>query len=264
VSFLTVDLTVEGGGDYTALTAGAAGRDGVKAPKYAALRDSLAEQILCGAIPRGGRLPSETALGRRFSVSRVTVRHALEALREAGLVESRQGQGHFARQAKISLEIGRLRGFGELLKEQGIDSTTEVVSLEEVPARPQVRKQLQLPRARNVLRLERLRRVGTTPVCFETRLIRPDLGRRLAEMDLGDAEIYRVYEKQFGIEVGFAQISLDYVSASTAVARVMEVAEGSKLMQLSHLVFEGRLPIEICEWLCLPGAFEVTARAGRW
>jgi GntR family transcriptional regulator len=264
VSFLAGDAVLGGAAWLPPPAASAAGRGAAKAPKYAALRDRLAEQILCGDIPRGEKLPSETALGRRFRVSRVTVRHALESLREAGLVESRQGQGHFARQVKISLEIGRLNGFGEILRQQGIASTTEMLSLEEVDARPQVRKELQLPALERVVRLVRLRRVGATPVCLETRLIRPEVGRRLFAMDVGRVEMCRLYETELGIELGYAHVSLDYVGAPAAAACAMEIEKGAALMRLRHLVFEGARPIEVCERLCLPSAFEITARAGRW
>ena len=239
-------------------------RDAAKAPKYAALRDRLAEEIRGGAIPRGAKLPSETALGRRFRVSRVTVRHALESLREAGLVESRQGQGHFVRQVKISLEIGRLSGFGEILRRQGIASTTEMLSLEEVDARPQVRKELQLPALERVVRLVRLRCVGATPVCLETRFIRPELGRWLFAMDVERVEMCRLYETELGIELGYAHVSLDHIGAPAAAACAMEIEKGTALMRLRQLVFDRTRPIEICERLCLPSAFEITARAGRW
>jgi GntR family transcriptional regulator len=39
-------------------------------------------------------LPSEAELSSEFSVSRVTVRKALEMLRDEGLVDSRQGFDH--------------------------------------------------------------------------------------------------------------------------------------------------------------------------
>lgn len=41
------------------------------------------------------RLPSETELARRFGMSRPVIRQALAKLREAGLIQSRQGSGSF-------------------------------------------------------------------------------------------------------------------------------------------------------------------------
>ncbi|CAG7656759.1 FadR/GntR family transcriptional regulator [Actinacidiphila bryophytorum] len=57
--------------------------------------EHLREQILGGRWPVGTRLPGETALAASLGVGRSTVREAVRALAEAGLVKSRQGAGVF-------------------------------------------------------------------------------------------------------------------------------------------------------------------------
>jgi DNA-binding GntR family transcriptional regulator len=83
-------------------------------------------------------------------------------------------------------------------------------------------------------------------------------------MDVERVEMCRLYETEFGIELGYAHVSLDHVGASAAAACAMEIEKGTALMRLRQLVFDRTRPIEICERLCLPSAFEITARAGRW
>lgn len=51
----------------------------------------IREAIMSGTFRRGDKLPSETALAEQFSVSRTTVREALRALAEAGLVSKIPG-----------------------------------------------------------------------------------------------------------------------------------------------------------------------------
>ena len=59
------------------------------------LSDRVAEELLRlvvgGAFPVGTALPSETELARRFSVSRLTIREAVQALQARGVLTSRQG-----------------------------------------------------------------------------------------------------------------------------------------------------------------------------
>ncbi|WP_130492954.1 FadR/GntR family transcriptional regulator [Motilibacter rhizosphaerae] len=55
--------------------------------------ERLAQGIRLGVLPYGARLPPERELAERFEVSRVTLREAIKALREAGFVESRRGRG---------------------------------------------------------------------------------------------------------------------------------------------------------------------------
>jgi DNA-binding transcriptional MocR family regulator len=61
--------------------------------RYRQIADDLRERV---AAWGGGRLlPSESDLSAEYDVSRVTVRRALELLREEGLVDSRQGFGWY-------------------------------------------------------------------------------------------------------------------------------------------------------------------------
>lgn len=52
----------------------------------------LAQAIKLGLVVVGERLPPERELAERLQVSRVTLREAIAALREAGLLESRRGR----------------------------------------------------------------------------------------------------------------------------------------------------------------------------
>lgn len=55
--------------------------------------ERLAQAIRLGVLGDGERLPPERELAETFGVSRVTLREAIKALREASLVESRRGRG---------------------------------------------------------------------------------------------------------------------------------------------------------------------------
>jgi GntR family transcriptional repressor for pyruvate dehydrogenase complex len=52
----------------------------------------IMQAIRLGAVTTGERLPPERTLAKRLGISRVTLREALRALTEAGLVESRRGR----------------------------------------------------------------------------------------------------------------------------------------------------------------------------
>ncbi|CAM5685859.1 putative L-lactate dehydrogenase operon regulatory protein [Streptomyces afghaniensis 772] len=56
---------------------------------------TLSEEIESGRLAEGDRLPTEVELVKQLGVSRTVVREALSRLRNAGLVEPRQGIGVF-------------------------------------------------------------------------------------------------------------------------------------------------------------------------
>ena len=60
---------------------------------YVQLADDLAARIGRGEFPVGARLPSETDLASEYGVAKMTVRRALEVLRERGLVRTLHGRG---------------------------------------------------------------------------------------------------------------------------------------------------------------------------
>ena len=55
----------------------------------------LVKDIMSGAYSEPGKLPSEAMLSKAFGVSRMTLRGALEQLRQQGLIEKRNGAGSF-------------------------------------------------------------------------------------------------------------------------------------------------------------------------
>jgi GntR family transcriptional repressor for pyruvate dehydrogenase complex len=55
----------------------------------------LTEEILSGRWPVGSKLPTEVRLVEQLGVSRTVIREAISRLRNAGLVEPRQGSGVF-------------------------------------------------------------------------------------------------------------------------------------------------------------------------
>lgn len=62
-------------------------------PLYEQLRDRLFARVLEGAYPDGSFLPTEAELGKTFRMSRVTVRRALQALKQEGVIAAVAGQG---------------------------------------------------------------------------------------------------------------------------------------------------------------------------
>lgn len=67
--------------------------------------EALTRLLATGAYPAGARLPPELELAARFGVSRTVVREAVARLKSAGLVESRQGSGLFAREPNLEMRF---------------------------------------------------------------------------------------------------------------------------------------------------------------
>jgi GntR family transcriptional regulator, arabinose operon transcriptional repressor len=64
-------------------------------PKYRQVFDTIKTDILSGRYLPGQKLPSETALLKRFETSRITVGRALRDLKQSGLIQRRAGSGSY-------------------------------------------------------------------------------------------------------------------------------------------------------------------------
>jgi GntR family phosphonate transport system transcriptional regulator len=85
----------------------------LKEALWSAIAATLTAEIGAGHYRPGDRLPTEAALSDRFGVNRHTVRHALSALAEKGLVLSRRGAGVFVALRPTDYPLGRRVRFHE-------------------------------------------------------------------------------------------------------------------------------------------------------
>ncbi|MEW1928025.1 GntR family transcriptional regulator [Streptomyces sp. NPDC088360] len=90
----------------------------------------LADEIRAGVHADGSRLPGEHALRERFGVSRTTVRQALSALGEQGLIETHAGIGSIVTFDGTPLD--QQLGWTRALADQGTELTTDTLRFERI------------------------------------------------------------------------------------------------------------------------------------
>jgi GntR family transcriptional regulator len=60
---------------------------------YVQLANDLVARIERGEFPLGSRLPSEAEMAQQYGTAKMTVRRALEILRERGMIKTLHGRG---------------------------------------------------------------------------------------------------------------------------------------------------------------------------
>ncbi|MEU4419561.1 GntR family transcriptional regulator [Actinoplanes sp. NPDC024001] len=127
-----------------------------RTPAYRRIAADLAERIRTGEFRPGDALPAQRELSASYGVTLMTLRQALQELRDEGLIVQQPGRGTFVAPVQAAYRMDTLRSFVDDLREQGHDVTTDVlaVAVEEAPEPG--------------LRLERLRRLGGQPAIHQT------------------------------------------------------------------------------------------------
>ncbi|KEJ87890.1 phosphonate metabolism transcriptional regulator PhnF [Sulfitobacter donghicola] len=101
-----------------------------RTPVWKAIATEIRGEIANGIYREGDKLPTEAVLAARFGVNRHTVRHAMSALADEGLVISRRGAGVFVASTPTDYPIGRRVRFHQNLRAAGRTPAKKVLLLD--------------------------------------------------------------------------------------------------------------------------------------
>src|SRR5947209_1441684 len=113
-------------------------------PMYYQIQSQLLQMIQSGKLHPGDSLPSEDELRRACGVSRMTARHALQALENQGFASRHKGQGSFVSQPRVEKDIMHLAGFTAEMRALGLQPSSRILSAETVPASAEIASRLHI------------------------------------------------------------------------------------------------------------------------
>lgn len=157
----------------TGIRASANGTEPTAARVYRELVATVTAQLKAG-----DRLPTEPELAAQFEVSRATVREALKALENEGLVYAVQGKGRFVTTAgsfRIERPVTRYESITEVLESLGYDVTNVVLSVTEEEADERMATMLGLEVGDPVIKIVRLRLGDDRPMVFSVNTVPRDV-----------------------------------------------------------------------------------------
>jgi GntR family transcriptional regulator len=211
-------------------------------PIYARIEADLRRAIAAGAWPVGNRIPSEAELRRRYGVSRMTVRQALERLAVAGLLVKRQGVGTFVARDKIERVASRLLGFQEDAVAHGLRPATRVLTAGFERVGEEDALALGLDAQAEVFRVRRLRSADDEPIGLNTITVVPGFARELSGLDYA-ASFYAGVVRRLGVDVGEAAQTIEAVHGGEGCAELLQVAAHAPLLRVTRVTYlaDGRL-----------------------
>lgn len=196
--------------------------------RYQQIANELRAQLESGDPGAGRLLPSEAELSARFTASRVTVRRALEVLRDEGLVDSRQGFGWFVASDPLHQSLGRLGTIEGQLAGAGVDSTRRVLDFRFIKAPPRVRDVLEVE---TVLRVRRLNLADGEPFGLITVWCPEDLAADLSRADVERQPFYELV----GVPLGGAVQVIGAAAATPADAELLGISPGSPVLRCERV-----------------------------
>jgi len=208
----------------------------VRQIRYQVIADDLRRRIGAGELGVGRLLPSEAELGETYHASRVTVRRALEVLRDEALVDARQGFGWFVAAVPLRQNLGHLVTIEGQLRAGGIRPERRILEFGFEHATGRVRQVLG---SGQVLRVKRLNLADGEPFAVVTVWCRADLGQHLSRSDVERSPFYELLNIPLA---GATQtIGADAVAAEDAL--LLGIPAGSPVLRCSRVTtdVEGRV-----------------------
>ena len=141
-------------------------QESAPAPLYLQLQRALREAIQHKVLTTDDALPAEREMAEDFSVSRITVRKALEGLVSEGLLTRRQGAGTFVA-SRVEKNFSKLTCFTEDMVSRGRAPHSEWISRTAGAVTPEESLTLHLSPSTPVYRFHRIRYADGAPMAVE-------------------------------------------------------------------------------------------------
>lgn len=205
-------------------------------PLYYQLAQGLIGAIERGEIPPGGRLENELELAARLSISRPTIRRAIQELVDRGLLVRRRGIGTQVVQGnplKRQLELTSLHD--DLLR-SGRAPKTRVLLREEIVPGQDVLDALVLPAGSSVLHLRRLRLADDVPIGLLENFLPPSF-LDISKDDLAQNGLYHLLRLR-GIAMKVARQTVGARAATEEEDDLFQQEGCSPVLTMSRTLYD--------------------------
>lgn len=194
--------------------------------KYQLLIAEIQDKILSGRWYSGMLMPTEHELCDMYSVSRITVRRALDELEREGMVKRIQGKGSFVNTGRLRSGEGK-KGFMENMTDRGSKVTSLLLKEELTVPTQEVLIKLRLAEQQKVWHFTRLRFVDERPVVIMDTYISEELGNKMRDFNLASTSFYQLYEKITGHAVTETESTVTAINPGAETCELLQVPAGS-------------------------------------
>src|SRR5215510_7887865 len=130
--------------------------------------DGIERGIADGRFAEGEKLPGEVEIAETYRVNRHTVRRALAALAERGLVRAERGSGTYVETPRLAYPLRSSTRFSEIVGAGGREPRGQLIATAEEPATRELARLLGLKTGAPLIQIEALRFADRTPICIST------------------------------------------------------------------------------------------------
>lgn len=194
--------------------------------RYQEIADELRAQLADASV--GSVLPSESEMSIEFKASRVTIRRALELVRDDGLIDARQGFGWYVAGEPVRQSLQSLGTIESQVENIGKISARKIeeFAFEDAPER--VRKILG---TEQVLRVKRVNLADGEPFAVVTVWCPADLSATFSRRDVERRPFYELLD----VKLRGATQTIGADLATAGDAKLLDVPVGAPLLRCQRV-----------------------------
>jgi len=207
-------------------------------PAYQRIQAAIRQRIEAGHLKPGDAVTSERELAKAHQVSLMTARHALAGLEREGIVERRRGAGTFVAPPRI--HFNKLMSYTEQMSSRGLTPFSKIVAAKIIENEPEVAARLTLPTTSRIVKIERVRHTSDEPFALEICYLRADEFSGLVKAPLGRSSLFGTLEREYGVDLTYADEEVDATAADARVAQWLEVPRGSPVLRIRQVIYSSK------------------------
>lgn len=229
----------------------------IKQPEYKKVYSTLKQEIRDGEYKPGELLPPERMIEERFSVSRTTVRRALELLAQDAYVKAEQGRGTEVLDFATVQRLNALTSISETLKSKGFIVSTKSIYIDRVPASKRVAQALDIKEDDNVVRIQRVQCANNQPIAIMTNYLIEYLVPGIERYGEQIGSLYSFLEKEYHIVLSSAIENLSADVTNFSEAQILHVPVGWPLLISKRVTYSSHnKPVEYAHTRILGDKYE--------
>ncbi|KAB8127097.1 GntR family transcriptional regulator [Gracilibacillus oryzae] len=198
-----------------------------KGPLYTQVKDILKDRILHGRYAMDEYIPAEPQLEAEFSVSKITVRKAIEELVQEGFLEKRSGKGTKVIRNTSTSKLSKGKRFTEYLVESGHQLYKQLIESKEINNEKD--SKLYTLFGEKCICMRRLYHLDDKPYIYFTHYLTEQMEDILHEKTK-DRSLYQLIEQQ-AIHLENFTDNFAIATAPPEVAELLNVEPGKSLLK---------------------------------
>ena len=184
-------------------------------------------------------IPSARDLAKTYKVSAMTVRQALVALQQEGMIHSVPGLGTFVSDHKMSKKLTFV-SFSQEVTERGMKPSSKIVSAIKTTVKDQaIADSLNISLGEGVYKIERVRFADKIPMALEESYVSSDLIPGLLDQNLSES-LYDIFKNTYEKPVTRAECVVSPMNLSKRQADLLDTEVKSAALNFIVVAYDSR------------------------